>query len=88
MPGFVATNMTRLKKGYLFAPLPIDYARSAVATIGVDEVTTGYWSHWFMLLMMKAGMHISYRRFMRFTRDRMYQCTQKALKANALKKSR
>ena len=87
MPGFVATNMTRLRRGYLFAPLPNHYAESAVATIGVDAVTTGYWPHWLMLLMMRVYMWVTYKGFLEFSRKRMHKRSLMAKEALSKKKA-
>ena len=44
MPAAVSTNMSRVPPS-LSAPLPDDYAESAVRTIGVAGVVLGYWVH-------------------------------------------
>ena len=49
MPGYVATNMTRMKQSSIIMPSAETYVQSAVATIGVDSVTFGYWPHWLMM---------------------------------------
>lgn len=45
LPGFVATNMTRMKKGSWMAPLPKQFVDSALATVGYAGHTTGYLPH-------------------------------------------
>lgn len=45
LPGFVATNMTKMKKGSLMAPLPKKFVESALATVGYAAHTTGYLPH-------------------------------------------
>lgn len=45
LPGFVATNMTKMKKGSWMAPLPKQFVESALATIGFAGHTTGYLPH-------------------------------------------
>ncbi|KAN0036302.1 hypothetical protein ACTA71_010457 [Dictyostelium dimigraforme] len=44
-PGIVCSKMSKIRKATLFIPTPAAFARSAVATIGYDRLTTGYWSH-------------------------------------------
>ena len=45
MPGFVATNMTRIRKGSLFVPFPSSYVKQALGTVGLTSRTHGYWPH-------------------------------------------
>ncbi|CAN0145482.1 inactive hydroxysteroid dehydrogenase-like protein 1 [Lampetra fluviatilis] len=59
IPFYVATRMTApgryLRRPWLFVPSAEEYARHAVATLGVARRTTGYWPHtlqmWFTQLM-------------------------------------
>lgn len=45
IPLFVATKLAKIRKTSLFVPSPAGYARSAVAAIGFEPVTSPYWSH-------------------------------------------
>lgn len=45
LPGFVATNMTKMKKGSFMAPLPKQFVESALSTVGFADHTTGYLPH-------------------------------------------
>lgn len=45
LPGFVVTNMTKLRRTNLLAPAPDTYVASAIRTIGYARHTTGYWPH-------------------------------------------
>ena len=45
MPGLVATAMSNVRRVTYSAPSPETYARSAVATIGIQHTTFGYWIH-------------------------------------------
>lgn len=45
LPGFVATNMTKMKKGSFMAPLPHQFVASAIKQIGFAGHTTGYLPH-------------------------------------------
>lgn len=45
LPGFVATNMTKMKKGSWMAPLPTTFVNSALRTVGFAQHTTGYLPH-------------------------------------------
>lgn len=45
LPGFVATNMTKMKKGSFMAPLPKQFVESALATVGFAGHTTGFLPH-------------------------------------------
>ena len=44
-PWFVATVMSGIQRASRFAPDPITYARAAVATIGIQHTTYGYFYH-------------------------------------------
>ena len=41
----VTTLMSNTRKVGFFAPDPVSYAQAAVATIGIQRYTHGYWSH-------------------------------------------
>lgn len=45
LPGFVATNMTKMKNGSWMAPLPKIFVESALKTVGYADLTTGYLPH-------------------------------------------
>lgn len=47
-PGFVATNMTKLRKPTMFAPSADTYVESALKTLGIAERTAGYLPHTLM----------------------------------------
>ena len=44
-PHFVATAMSGIQRASRFAPDPVTYARAAVATIGIQHTTYGYFYH-------------------------------------------
>jgi len=48
-PGYVVSNMSKLRKATFWCPSPETYVRSALARLGVDSFTTGYWFHEIML---------------------------------------
>lgn len=45
LPGFVATNMTKLRRTNLLAPSADTYVASAIRTIGFARHTSGYLPH-------------------------------------------
>lgn len=45
LPGFVATNMTKLRRTNLLAPSADTYVASAIRTIGFSRHTSGYLPH-------------------------------------------
>ncbi|CAG9759401.1 unnamed protein product [Ceutorhynchus assimilis] len=45
LPGYVATNMSKIKKSTWMAPSPAKYVDEAIATIGVRGHTNGYFPH-------------------------------------------
>lgn len=46
MPHVVCSNMSRVKRPSFFQPTADAFVKSAVVTIGLEPVTTGYFSHW------------------------------------------
>ena len=45
MPLLVSSKLSKIRKASLTVPAPDAYARSAIATLGHDRRTLGYWSH-------------------------------------------
>ena len=45
LPGYVATNMSGIRKTSFMAPGPAEYVRDALATIGIQSKTFGTLSH-------------------------------------------
>lgn len=45
LPFFVQTKMTGIRRASLFVPSPKAYVKSALKTVGQEDVTFGYWSH-------------------------------------------
>ena len=43
--GLVTTAMSNARRVGFYTPDPVSYARAAVATIGTQNYTHGYWSH-------------------------------------------
>uniref|UniRef100_A0A7N0USZ0 Uncharacterized protein n=1 Tax=Kalanchoe fedtschenkoi TaxID=63787 RepID=A0A7N0USZ0_KALFE len=52
-PIFVATKMTRRRKGSLLVPTPKTWSEASVRWIGYDEVCVPYWPHYVLSLMGK-----------------------------------
>ncbi|ESO82370.1 hypothetical protein LOTGIDRAFT_134665, partial [Lottia gigantea] len=49
VPGFVATKLSKIRRANLFAPTPSTFVCSALATVGIESRTFGYWSHVIMV---------------------------------------
>jgi len=45
LPGFVATNMSRIKRPTLKVPTPTDFVRGQMKTWGLELSSAGYWVH-------------------------------------------
>jgi len=50
LPGYVATNMSKIRKSTWMAPSPDKYVASALAKVGVNDHTTGYFAHALMVI--------------------------------------
>ncbi|EDW32744.1 GL18340 [Drosophila persimilis] len=51
-PGFVATNMSKIRKASVFAPSPETYVKSALSTLGIASQTAGYLPHALLQLVI------------------------------------
>lgn len=60
-PGYVATNMSKIKRSTWMAPSPAKYVDEAIATIGVREKTSGYFPHTLLVGAMDFFTAISPR---------------------------
>lgn len=61
LPGYVATNMSKIRTSTWMAPSPHVYVKTAMQTIGVLECTTGYFPHTFLVGVIHALDSISPR---------------------------
>ena len=57
-PGFVATNMTKMKRGSFMAPLPSQYVEAALLTVGYAGRTVGYLPHYILLFSAQLASFI------------------------------
>jgi len=55
LPGFVVTNMTKLRRTSLLAPSSDNYVAHALNTIGYAKHTAGYWPHALMQLVLTTA---------------------------------
>jgi len=49
LPGYVVSKLSKIRRSNLMTPYPDQYVRSALARLGVESRTTGYWVHDIML---------------------------------------
>lgn len=54
LPGFVATNMSKITTPTWLAPSADQYVASALRTIGYSRHTSGYYPHAIMQLVIKT----------------------------------
>lgn len=47
-PGIVATKMTKIKKATWMAPTPEKFVEATLKTVGIEECTTGYLTHYLL----------------------------------------
>lgn len=45
LPGYVVSNMSKIRRANLMAPMPDAFVASALSRLGIESRTTGYWSH-------------------------------------------
>nr|CAH7752437.1 unnamed protein product [Callosobruchus chinensis] len=82
LPGYVVTNMSRIRSSTWMAPTPLKFVAEAMKTIGVRERTTGYFPHTLLLGFVNFidGISPSFSRWL-ITRTMMN------IRARALRKS-
>lgn len=61
MPGYVATNMSKIKKSSWMVPSPATFVESALKTVGIQTQTTGYYPHCFLVAAINSLAAISPR---------------------------
>jgi len=49
MPGYVVSNMSKIRRANVIAPMPDQFVKSALSRLGAESRTTGYWVHDLML---------------------------------------
>jgi 17beta-estradiol 17-dehydrogenase / very-long-chain 3-oxoacyl-CoA reductase len=49
MPGYVVSNMSKIRRANMMAPMPDKFVASALSRLGIESRTTGYWFHDLML---------------------------------------
>ncbi|XP_037026855.1 very-long-chain 3-oxoacyl-CoA reductase [Bradysia coprophila] len=81
LPGFVATNMSKIRKPTWMAPSADRFVESALKTIGISRHTTGYYPHAIMQLVIN-GMHALFPE----TANRLVLSQMEAMRAKALRK--
>lgn len=80
LPGFVATNMTKMKKGSFLAPLPNQYVESALSTVGFAESTVGYLPHHAMRFAVSLISYCSPSLIRTITLKQMMNIRRRAIK--------
>ncbi|XP_076300623.1 very-long-chain 3-oxoacyl-CoA reductase [Lasioglossum baleicum] len=53
-PGIVATKMTKIKKSTWMAPTPEKYVEASLKTVGIEECTTGYLTHYLLASIIQG----------------------------------
>ncbi|KAL3289795.1 hypothetical protein HHI36_023187 [Cryptolaemus montrouzieri] len=79
-PGYVATNMTKIRNSTWMAPSPNDFVESALRTVGMAELTTGYFPHSLMNTIIHSLDFISTRFSKWIILKTMHNIRKRALK--------
>lgn len=82
LPGFVVTNMTKLRRSTLMAPTSDTFVASALKTIGYAKHTTGYFPHAIMQLVLTTLHAYLPDLTNSFTLHAMQKIKRKSLKLN------
>ncbi|XP_055915170.1 very-long-chain 3-oxoacyl-CoA reductase [Eupeodes corollae] len=84
-PGFVATNMSKIRKTSLMTPSADCYASAALKTVGICGQTTGYWPHSAMQLVIDTVSSVLGRDFAQNMVFNQLKATRKKALRNAKK---
>lgn len=84
-PGFVATNMSKMRKTSTMIPSPDCYVNSALKTVGIVGRTTGYWPHAVMGLVIDTVSSVMGRDFAQNMVFKSLSATRKKALRNAKK---
>lgn len=57
LPGYVATKMSKIRRGTWMSPTPKDFVAEAIKTLGVHGRTTGYFPHTLMGFALSLLTH-------------------------------
>lgn len=82
LPGFVCSNMSKIRKPTWLAPSAETYVRAALRTVGIARHTTGYYPHALMQLVINTVQTL-----LPETANRMVLKQMEGLRAKALRKS-
>ncbi|KAL5277190.1 let-767 family protein [Megaselia abdita] len=80
MPGFVCSNMTKIKRPSLLTPSADTYVNSALNTLGYSRHTTGYLPHAFMAMFLGLMTSICAEFANNFVLKELLNTRRKALK--------
>lgn len=81
LPGFVCSNMSKIKKPTWLAPSADLYVKSALRTVGISRHTTGYYPHAIMQLVINTMQSL-----LPETANKMVLKQMEGLRAKALRK--
>lgn len=80
-PGFVVSNMTKIRKPSLMAPSAKTYVSSALSTLGISERTAGYLPHSILQVVIGAMSSLFCPQFAsQFVFNKLLQIRKKALR--------
>jgi len=79
VPSMVVSKLSKVRSASLLIPSPQTYARSALSTLGLETVTTGYWAHDLQLVGINVLAMFGLQGFVNFK-------MMSSLRARALKK--
>merc|ERR1712106_1212202 len=58
LPGFVVSNMSKLKRPTLMAPTPTAFVNSTLKTTGIEKRTAGYFMHKVQIYFIEIANNI------------------------------
>ncbi|KAK2703091.1 hypothetical protein QYM36_018374 [Artemia franciscana] len=79
LPGFVATNMSRIRRSSLSIPTPEKFVKEHLKTLGLEVWSAGYWCHNLQLTYYRTLMHFFEQWVETFCRRQLATIRQKAL---------
>eukprot|EP00126_Sphaerothecum_destruens_P004768 Sdes_comp18372_c0_seq1m8169 len=82
MPLYVTSKLSKLRRPTWNTPTPAQFARSALATVGYEAHTSGYWAHDFCLYLANSLPQFLVKSFLWTMHSNIRKLALKKLKQN------
>ncbi|XP_065166436.1 very-long-chain 3-oxoacyl-CoA reductase [Atheta coriaria] len=80
LPGYVATNMSKIRRSTWMAPSPKTFVAEALTSVGVQDHTTGYYAHTLMNSVIHSLEYVAPNMCHKFVKGTLENIRKRALK--------